>query len=53
MNQLEKAGVVGPQDGFKPRQVLVGDLDTLQQILEKLGVRKKNFGESQDILFKL
>ena len=38
MDQLEKAGIVGPQDGSKPRQILVGDLDTLQQILDKLGI---------------
>lgn len=36
MYQLEKAGIVGPQNGSKPRQVLVGDLDTLQRILDKL-----------------
>ena len=38
MDQLEKAGIVGPQDGSMPRQILVGDLDTLQQILDKLGI---------------
>lgn len=32
-----RQGLVGPQDGSKPRQVLVSDLDTLQQILEKPG----------------
>ncbi len=30
MDQLEGAGVVGPQDGSKPRQVLIQDLDTLK-----------------------
>lgn len=36
MDQLENAGIVGPQEGSKPRQVLVGDLDSLQEILDKL-----------------
>ena len=34
MDQLEAAGIVGPQEGSKPRQVLVGDLDALQEILD-------------------
>ena len=34
MDQLEAAGIVGPQDGSKPRQVLVSDLDELQGILD-------------------
>lgn len=36
MDQLEKAGIVGPQKGSKPRQVLVQDDFTLTQILESL-----------------
>ncbi len=34
MDQLEAAGVVGPQDGSKPREVLVPDLNTLQGIFD-------------------
>ncbi|HBH09521.1 MAG TPA: hypothetical protein DDX40_09005 [Rikenellaceae bacterium] len=34
MDQLEAAGIVGPQNGSKPRQVLVPDLNTLQPILD-------------------
>ncbi len=36
MDQLEKAGIVGPQKGSKPRQVLVQDDFMLTQILESL-----------------
>lgn len=34
MDQLEAAGIVGHQEGSKPRQVLVPDLNTLQPILD-------------------
>ena len=33
MDQLEAAGIVGPQDGAKPRKVLVADLFELDQLL--------------------
>lgn len=33
MDQLEAAGIVGPQQGSKPRQVLIGSLDELEPIL--------------------
>lgn len=34
MDQLEAAGIVGPQEGSKPRQVLIGDLAELEPILK-------------------
>ena len=34
MDQLEAAGIVGPQDGSKPRQVLVQSMEELQRILD-------------------
>ena len=33
MDQLEKAGIVGPQEGSKPRQVLVATLDELDELI--------------------
>ena len=34
MDQLEAAGIVGPQSGSKPREVLVKDLAELEEILQ-------------------
>ena len=39
MAQLEAAGIVGPQDGSKPREVLIGSLAELEPILQRF--RKK------------
>lgn len=38
MDQLEKAGVVGPQIGSKPREVLIQDLLTLDSLLNTLNL---------------
>ncbi len=38
MDQMESAGVVGPAEGSKPREVLVYDMSELARILESLGV---------------
>ena len=34
MDQLEAAGIVGPQEGSKPRQVLISSLDELEKVLD-------------------
>lgn len=34
MDQMERIGVVGPQMGSKPRQILVSDMDSLERILQ-------------------
>ena len=36
MDQLEAAGIVGPQNGSKPREVLVKDLAELEEILQRV-----------------
>jgi S-DNA-T family DNA segregation ATPase FtsK/SpoIIIE len=36
MDQLEKVGVVGSQQGSKPREVLIQDLLTLEGLLNTL-----------------
>ena len=38
-DQLEAAGVVGPNKGPKGRDVLIQDLDALEKLLEELGVK--------------
>lgn len=38
MVQLESAGIVGPQDGAKARQVLVKDINGLHDLFSKLGI---------------
>ncbi len=38
MDQLEKAGVVGPARGSKPRDVLIQDEDTLVSLINTLGI---------------
>ena len=38
MDQLEKAGIVGAAHGSKPREVLIQDENTLQSLLNTLGV---------------
>mgnify|MGYP002853511657 CR=1 FL=1 len=39
MDQLEAAGIVGPQDGSKPRQVLIHSFEELDELLQGLGNR--------------
>jgi S-DNA-T family DNA segregation ATPase FtsK/SpoIIIE len=36
IDQLEAAGIVGPFEGSKARDVVVQDMNTLEQILKKL-----------------
>ena len=38
-DQLEAAGIVGPNKGPKGRDVLIQDLDALEKLLEELGVK--------------
>ncbi len=38
MDQMENAGIVGPAEGSKPREVLVYDMGEVARILESLGV---------------
>ena len=39
MDQLQAAGIVGPPDGAKPRQILVQSLDELDELLANLDNR--------------
>ena len=36
--QLEQAGIVGPANGSKPRDVRINDLQTLEELLQELGL---------------
>jgi S-DNA-T family DNA segregation ATPase FtsK/SpoIIIE len=36
MDQLEAAGIVGPQEGSRARQVLISDFMTLDRILSSI-----------------
>ena len=38
MMQLERAGIVGRQEGAKPRDILFHDLPSLEAKLQELGV---------------
>lgn len=38
MDQLEKAGIVGRQEGSKPREILVYDMSVLEDIFANLGL---------------
>ncbi len=37
IDQMEEAGIIGPFEGSKARQVLISDLDSLEQFLKDLG----------------
>ena len=36
--QLEQAGIIGPANGAKPRDVKIYDMESLEELLQKLGV---------------
>ncbi|MGB0882236.1 MAG: DNA translocase FtsK, partial [Vicingaceae bacterium] len=36
IDQMEEAGIIGPSEGSKARQVLIADLETLERLLESL-----------------
>ena len=38
MEQMERAGIVGPVRGSAPREVIIHDLNTLEEILARLGI---------------
>ena len=38
IDQLEAAGIVGPFEGSKARQVLIADLESLEQYLKEIGI---------------
>jgi S-DNA-T family DNA segregation ATPase FtsK/SpoIIIE len=41
IDQLEAAGIVGPFEGSKAREVLVPDIQTLEKLLQDLNTKNK------------
>ncbi len=45
MNQLEESGIVGKLNGTKPREVLIKDLPSLNEMLSKLDLGEQTLSE--------